>query len=257
MNQVVIGIIIAFIFIGLILFFCVILIRLYFNKIKKYTELLHQKDLDFQKAITQTVIETQEQILNNISQDLHDDAGQQLTYINFQIENIKLDSPELQKTLEPLSQSVTNLSQSIRSISHALNGQLLLQQDVIKAIAAEIKRLQKNTKIDIAYSFEEIEVKKFDDNEKIIIYRIFQECISNIFKHAKASKMSILITTSPDFKMIIADNGKGFDFADKKSKLSLGLLNMINRANSIDYILAVESQIGSSTKITLSENKRI
>ncbi|GGF18071.1 sensor histidine kinase [Flavobacterium limi] len=257
MNQVVIGIIIAFIFIGLILFFCVILIRLYFNKIKKYTELLHQKDLDFQKGITQTVIETQEQVLNNISQDLHDDAGQQLTYINFQIENIKLDSPELQKTLEPLSQSVTNLSKSIRSISHALNGQLLLQQDVIKAIAAEIKRLQKNTKIDIIYSFEEIEIKKFDDNEKIIIYRIFQECINNIFKHAKASKMSISITTSPDFKMMIADNGKGFDFTDKKSKLSLGLLNMINRANSIDYILAVESQIGSGTKITLSENKRI
>lgn len=257
MNQVVIGIIIAFIFIGLILFFCVILIRLYFNKIKKYTELLHQKDLDFQKGITQTVIETQEQILNNISQDLHDDAGQQLTYINFQIENIRLDSPELQKTLEPLSQSVTNLSKSIRSISHALNGQLLLQQDVIKAIAAEIKRLQKNTKIDIVYSFEEIQVKKFDDNEKIIIYRIFQECINNIFKHAKASKMSILITTSPDFKMIIADNGKGFDFADKKSKLSLGLLNIINRANSIDYILAVESHVGSGTKITLGENKRI
>jgi signal transduction histidine kinase len=255
MNQVVLGIIIAFIFIGLILFFCVILIRLYFNKIKKYTELLHQKDLDFQKAITQTVIETQEQILNNISQDLHDDAGQQLTYINFQIENMKLDSPELQKTLEPLSQSVANLSESIRSISHALNGQLLLQQDVIKAIATEIKRLQKNNKIDIAYSFEEIAIKKFDANEKIIIYRIFQECISNIFKHAKASKISVFITTSPHFKMIIADNGKGFDATDKKNKLSLGLLNMTNRANSIAYHLDIKTQLGSGTEITLSENK--
>lgn len=257
MNQVVLGIIIAFIFIGLILFFCVIIIRLYFNKIKKYTELLHQKDLDFQKAITQTVIETQEQVLNNISQDLHDDAGQQLTYINFQIENMKLDSPELGEILEPVSQSLGNLSQSIRSISYALNSQLLLQQDVIKAIATEIKRLQKNAKIDIVYSFKEIEMKKFDDNEKIIIYRIFQECINNIFKHAKASKMSIFITTSPDFKMIIADNGKGFDPTDKKGKLSLGLINMISRANSIAYHLAVESQVGSGTEITLSENKRI
>lgn len=257
MNQVVLGIIIAFIFIGLILFFCVILIRLYFNKIKKYTELLHEKDLNFQKAITQTVIETQEQVLNNISQDLHDDAGQQLTYINFQIENMKLDSPELEKILEPLSQSLGNLSKSIRSISHALNSQLLLQQDVIKAIATEIKRLQKNNKIDIVYSFEEIEVKKFDDNEKIIIYRIFQECINNIFKHAKASKMSVFITTIPHFKMIIADNGKGFNSADKKDKLSLGLINMVNRADSIAYHLAIESQMGSGTEITLSENKRI
>jgi len=254
MNQVVIGIIIAFLFIGLILFFCVILIRLYFDKIKKYTEMLHEKDLNFQKAITQTVIETQEQVLNNISQDLHDDAGQQLTYINFQIENMKLDSPELEEILEPISQSLGNLSQSIRSISHALNSQLLLQQDVIKAIITEIKRLQKNDKIDIVYSFEEIEVKKFNDNEKIIIYRIFQECINNVFRHAKASKISISITTSPNFKMIIADNGKGFDFTEKQGKLSLGLDNMANRADNIAYHLAVKSHIGSGTEITLSEN---
>ena len=257
MNQVVLGIIIAFIFIGLILFFCVILIRLYFNKIKKYTELLHEKDLNFQKAITQTVIETQEQVLNNISQDLHDDAGQQLTYINFQIENMKLDSPELEKILEPVSKSLGKLSESIRRISYALNSQLLLQQDVIKAILTEIKRLKKNNKIDIVYSIKEILVKKFDDNEKIIIYRIFQECISNIFKHAKAYKMSIKITTNPHFKMIITDNGKGFDPVDKKSKLSLGLTNMTTRANSIGYNLTVESQLGSGTKITLSENKKI
>lgn len=254
MNQVVIGIIIAFLFIGLILFFCVILIRLYFDKIKKYTEMLHEKDLNFQKAITQTVIETQEQVLNNISQDLHDDAGQQLTYINFQIENMKLDSPELEEILEPISQSLGNLSQSIRSISHALNSQLLLQQDVIKAIITEIKRLQKNDKIEIVYSFEEIEVKKFNDNEKIIIYRIFQECINNVFRHAKASKISISITTSPNFKMIIADNGKGFDSAEKQGKLSLGLNNMANRADNIDYHLAVKSHIGSGTEITPSEN---
>jgi len=257
MNQIVLGIIIAFIFIGLILFFCVILIRLYFNKIRKYTELLHEKDLDFQKAITQTVIETQEQVLNNISEDLHDDAGQQLTYINFQIENMKLDSPELEKILDPVSQSLGNLSKSIRSISHALNSQLLLQQDVIKAIIIEIERLQKNNKIEIIYSFEEIAVKKFSDNEKIIIYRIFQECISNILKHAKASKMNVSITTKPHFKMIITDNGKGFNSTDKKDQLSLGLTNMANRANSIAYHLAIESEVGSGTTITLSENKRI
>ncbi|QOG01181.1 sensor histidine kinase [Flavobacterium sp. MDT1-60] len=257
MNQVVLGIIIAFIFIGLILFFCVILIRLYFNKIKKYTELLHEKDLNFQKAITQTVIETQEQVLNNISQDLHDDAGQQLTYINFQIENMKLDSPELGEILEPVSQSLGNLSKSIRSISHALNTQLLLQQDVIKAIATEIKRLKKNSKIEIIYSFEEIKVKKFDDNEKIIIYRIFQECINNIFKHAKANKINIYITTTPHFKMIIADNGKGFDSDDKKNRLSFGLINMAKRADSMSYHFTVKSMLGSGTEITLSENKRI
>lgn len=255
MNQVVLGIIIGFVFIGLILFFCVILIRLYFNKIKKYSQLLYQRDLAFQKTITQTVIETQEQVLNNISQDLHDDAGQQLTYINFQIENMKLDSPELEKKLEPVSQSLGHLSKSIRSISHALSGQLLLQQDLIKAIAAEIERLQKNNKIAITYSFEEVSVKKFGTNEKIIIYRIFQECLNNIFKHSKATKINISITTNPYFKMIVTDNGKGFKTADIINGSSLGLNNMTARAKSITYYLSVNSEPGSGTEIKLSENK--
>ncbi|MNY63429.1 hypothetical protein D3C86_2003860 [compost metagenome] len=68
--------------------------------------------------------------------------------------------------------------------------------------------------------------------------------------------MSINITTNPHFEMTITDNGKGFDPADKKSKLSLGLANMSGRASSITYDLAVESQAGSGTKIILSENKK-
>jgi len=106
MDKIVYGIVIGFLFIGTMLFFCVILIRLYFKKIKKYTRLLYQKDLDFQKDLTTTIIETQEQVLENISKDLHDDTGQQLTVINFQLENLKLDSPKRQEELAPLSDSI-------------------------------------------------------------------------------------------------------------------------------------------------------
>jgi signal transduction histidine kinase len=249
------GIIIVVIFISLIVLFCLLLVRLYINKVRNYTKVIYENELEFQKTLTSTVIETQEQVLNDISQDLHDDVGQQLTYINFQIENLKLDSALLQKALEPVSQSVGNLANSIRYISHSLNNQFLLQQDLIKAIATEMKRLQKNNKIEIVYSFEELAVKKFDANEKIIIYRIFQECINNSFKHAKATKMSVSIITKPAFEMIIEDNGKGFDASGKKSKSSLGILNMTNRANSIDYCLNIESQIGTRTRVILTETK--
>ncbi|WP_162127736.1 sensor histidine kinase [Flavobacterium phycosphaerae] len=250
--RIAIGIVIGLLFICLAVLFCVLLIKLYIKKIKEY----NAKEVAFQKTVSQTIIETQEQVLQNISQDLHDDAGQQLTYINFQLENLKLDSPELKNTLEPLSQSVNQLSQTIRGISHGLNNQLVMQQDVIKAIAAEVKRLQKNTKTSLSYSFEELGKKEFTVNEKIFIYRIFQECMNNCFKHAKASEIKISISIRPQFEMKIEDNGQGFNQDKTAVKTSLGLTNMKARAQSINYQLVLTSNPGLGTTITLTENTK-
>jgi len=254
-THIAIGIAVLFLLFCLITFFCILFGLLYFKKIKSYTQQLYQKDLDFQKAITKTIIETQEQALNNISQDLHDDACQQVGSINFQLEHLKLDSPELAKSLEPVSKSLNQLLQSIRGISHSLNNQVILQKDLIKVIGAEIKRLKKNKKMAISFTFEEFARKAFTDNEKIFIYRIFQECVNNCLKHSKCNKMSIHIRTTPEFEMAFTDNGVGFDPQAGPSKPSLGLASMKTRAADIKYTLMIDSQKGEGTRITLSENK--
>jgi signal transduction histidine kinase len=252
MYNVAVGIVITLLFVCLVVIFCAIIIKLYIKKIKEH----NQKELNFQKELNTTIIETQEQVLNNISQDLHDDAGQQLTYINFQLENLKLDRPELNNQLEPLSQSVGNLSQSIRTISHSLNNQLLMQQDIIKAITTEVERLQKYPKINFILQVEEPNLKVFTTNEKIVIYRIFQEIINNTLKHAKATEVKISITASDYFSLTIQDNGKGFDSTQPSNTQSLGLFNMKNRASILDYELSIQSTPGEGTRICLSENKK-
>lgn len=253
-ERVAIGIIIGLFFISLVILFCVLIVKLYINKVKNYTQLIYQKDIDFQKALNQTILETQEQVLNNIAQDLHDDVGQQLTYINFQLENLKLDNTELNPTLEPLSRSVGQVSHSIRSISHSLSNQLLVQQDIIKAIANEVKRLQENTKIRIKSSIANTAGKEYTINEKIVVYRIFQEITNNCLKHAKASEIIVSITTQPHFKMTVQDNGKGFDYNQIKNHAgALGIHNMSNRANIINYDLTINTAIGEGTTIILSE----
>ena len=257
-NNVAFGIIIITIFISLIALFIVLFVKLHINKIKDYTKVIYEKDLEFQKVLNTTIIETQEQVLNNISQDLHDDAGQQLTYINFQIENLKLDSPELQAVLDPVSNSVSNLSKSIRSISHALNNQLLTQQDLLKVISAEVERMRKNNPIAITLNIGENIKKVFGTNEKIVIYRIFQEMFNNILKHSKATEITIELRTKPWFEMIISDNGKGFDYEEiKNNNNTLGLSNMINRAKVIDYTIDIQSVRDKGTTITLSEKNSL
>lgn len=254
LNNIAFGIIIGLLFTSLIVLFCVLLVKLYIHKIKNYTKVIYEKDLAFQKALNSSIIETQEQVLNNISQDLHDDAGQQLTAINFQLENLKLDSLALQTALEPISDSVYKLSQSIRSISHSLNNQLLTKQDLFRAIASEVERLQKNSRIAIDLTLPEQAKKIFDPNEKIVIYRIFQEMLNNILKHAKATSIRIDLKTVPQFEMVIRDNGKGFDYDKiKNSTASLGLANMMERATFIGYAIEIQSTAEKGTIVTLLE----
>jgi signal transduction histidine kinase len=256
LNNFAFGIAIGLILMSLIVLFCVLLVKLYIHKIKNYTKVIYEKDLNFQKTLNSTIIETQEQVLNNISQDLHDDAGQQLTAINFQLENLKLDLPKMNAVLEPISESVSNLAKSIRSISHSLNNQLLTRQDLFKAISAEVERLQKNIPITITVQLEQDNRKVFTSNEKIVIYRIFQEIINNILKHAKATEVTIVLKANPDFKMTVQDNGKGFDYeATRSNHNTIGLQNMIHRADIIGYQIEVASAPGKGTTITLLENK--
>jgi len=256
LNNLAFGIAIGLILMSLIVLFCALIIKLYIQKINNYTKVIYEKDLNFQKTLNSTIIETQEQVLNNISQDLHDDAGQQLTAINFQLENIKLDLPEMNKALAPISESVSNLAKSIRSISHSLNNQLLTRQDLFKAISAEAERLQKNIPIAITVTLDDDSRKTFTANEKIVIYRIFQEIINNILKHAKATTVTIELKAIPNFKMTVQDNGKGFDYQQvKNSQNTIGLQNMMHRAEIIGYRIDVTSTPGAGTIITLSENK--
>lgn len=244
------GILIGMLFITLVMAFCIVLIRLYFEKIRKYTAQLYQKDLDLQKALTQTVIETQEQVLQNISQDLHDDAGQQLTYINFQIEALRLDSVQSNATLEPLSEAVKKLSESIRNLSHSLSNQLLMSNDLMKAIASESERLNKTGRIAVSFDMPLNFDKVFDSNEKTVLYRIFQEAMNNILKHSKATFVKISMADDP-FEMVISDDGKGFDAPDASG---LGVTNMKQRAASVGYGINISSVPGTGTIIRLHQN---
>lgn len=252
-KNIALGIIISLLFISLIVLFCVVLIKLYIQKIKKYNAQIYENEINFQKTLNQSIIETQEQLLNSISQDLHDDAGQQLTVINFQLENLKLDFPQCQDDLNPVSQSVTKLSESLRGISHALNTNWLEKNGLIDAIHNEVIRINKNKSIAVHLT-RNAENKSFSGDEQIVLFRIFQETINNIIKHAKARNIEIKMEANPLFKIKITDDGIGFDLNKlKESTNSIGIQNCINRANLIHYDFIMESKINHGTTITLQE----
>jgi signal transduction histidine kinase len=255
MRDIALGIIIVLFIIILIVLFCVILIKLYIQKIKKYNQIIYQKEIDHQISLNQTILETQEQTLQHISKELHDDAGQQITYINFQLENFKHDYPNFSENINLVSNSVTSLSKSIRQLSHSLNNQILSQQDVIKAIEIETERLNANKNLKIQFNNKLNKAVLFSTHEKLVIYRVFQESLNNIFKHANATQIHIELNSDSTFTLKIADNGKGFEVEKElKNSKSNGLQNIISRANIINYNLKIESKINNGSILTIFKN---
>lgn len=253
-GNIAFGIIIGLLFVGILILFCILMIKLYIRKIQGYTRVIYEKDLAFQRALTETIMETQEHVLNDISQELHDDAGQQITYINFLIENLKLDAVNTTLPLEELSQAVSNLSGSVRRISHSLSGQQLIQQNIVHAIEAETIRLNQLNSLTVSFYTDNFDTKNLGSNKQIVIFRIFQETINNILKHSGATAIRISIQTHPRFSLIVTDNGKGFDYLTvKQTAKGMGLRNLESRADLVGFNVAIHSAEGDGTTINLTE----
>lgn len=247
LSNIAIGILISLLLVSVVILFCAIVIRLYLRKIQAARE----RELSFQKALNAAITETQEELLNTISGELHDDAGQQLTYINFLLENCKLEHPQLKGTLDTVSASVRNLADTIRSISHSLNNQPVMQQDIARSIETEVVRLQRLRSVTVDFEKPEPVEANFSANQKIMLYRIFQEIINNALKHSQADKITVRLTWNPRFCLSVTDNGRGFAYHEGATPLGIGFKNIFARAEIINIGVEVTSSPDKGTSVRL------
>lgn len=253
MHNIVFGIFIAFLIICLVGLFCVILVKIYISKIKKYNEIIYQKEVNQQKAINQTIIETQENTLNALAGELHDDVGQQLTCINFQLENLKLIKPYLEEDIAPITKSLFDLDSSIRSLSHSIKDQKIKHHNLIDSIKKEIEKINKLNVMSCKLHIQPEFTYTFSTNERIVLFRIFQETLNNALKHSKAKTFSIIIEDSPTLNVTFEDDGVGFSLEKVLLKDTSGMENIKNRAELIDYSCDVRSKESKGTIIKLSK----
>ncbi len=256
MFNIAIGIVSGLLFVCLIVLFSTVLIKSYSKRVQKQTQLMFQKDLDYQKAVNSAIVETQEQVLKNIALELHDDVGQQLTSLNYQIEFMLLDASQNKDKLQAVSEAVKTVSTTVRSLSHSMTHQLFSKQDLLTAISLEVKRLQEFQKCTLLLELQEQAVRTFTTNEKIFIYRIFQESLNNVFKHAQADLVTISIKTSPYFEMTISDDGIGFDSAAAMTKaVTFGIQSMKERAAFLNLRFELRAAPNKGTTVHISEQQ--
>jgi two-component system NarL family sensor kinase len=212
-----------------------------------------QEQLALENALLkeQTHSKIQEQRLE-ISRDLHDTLGAQLTFINSILESLKNASSKLDETLNSkvnlLSDFSANSISELRNTLWVLNAKEIYLEDLKSKILNFISQAS-NAKEDLNFNFNFDVVDNLNLNSKqaVNLFRAIQEIINNAIKYAQAEEIKIDIQQHQKHLSIkIADDGVGFDIEKEKNK-SYGLANIESRIRSINAQIQLESKLNQGT----------
>lgn len=209
---------------------------------RKMAEKLMEEQQRHERQVTEEVIVAQEKEREEIGHELHDNVNQVLTTVKLYLE-LALHSPEAREELISKSmQLVMKSINEIRSLSHDLSAPTLGTRSLIDSIYALIETVSNSTGIKILFDHSSCYASLVMD-QKLAIYRITQEQLNNIVKHARASTVSIILSqTDKQTMLIIKDNGKGFNTFEKRN--GIGLNNIISRAKVFNGNVDIESAPG-------------
>jgi two-component system, NarL family, sensor kinase len=246
-NMVIISVlIIALLIITLISLF-------YYNKRKKQ-ELQSAAELTSQKLVYEKrMIESEENERRRIAQDLHDNMGAHTTSILAQIDHLThTENTRIDSKLIDLRDDAENIMALLRETIWILKMKTISINNFYELIKSYAdKQLQKNSRIATVYNIAITTEKQLTPTITLNLYRIIQESIQNIMKHAQATEVHISIKDVPVLCIEISDNGKGFE-QNKLNRMS-GLDNMQHRATEISFQLEISSTLNTNTTITIQE----
>ena len=196
-------------------------------------------------------LEIQEDTFNYISREIHDNINLGLTLAKLHLNTIVTADINTGKKISDITALLTDAIEDLRNLSHAFNGDVIQSQGLLTALQFEVGRLEKLGIYKIIYEVTG-ETSFLDAKKELIIFRIIQESITNILKHANATTISISINYGSDsLTVIIKDNGKGINFETTGQKGN-GLPNMHLRAKSIGGIFNITSLPQEGTQSTIN-----
>ncbi len=215
-----------------------------------------QMIFDHQNNVLRTKIEEQENTMDQISKELHDNIKSVLGFAQMSMYNIAdmATNQEQAVLIEKTNGIISQVIDELHNISHSLNSNFVKNIGLADTISKELEniRLSKNIVCNIVVKGDPVTLSS---EKELHIFRIAQEAIQNSIKHAKPTNINFVLNYNKDlFSMTISDNGIGFDKNRVYAMNGLGFLNMFQRARYIHGSLEVDSTPMKGTSIVLSLN---
>jgi PAS domain S-box-containing protein len=210
------------------------------------------------RFLTSQLLSAQERERKRISMELHDELGQSLAVLKLQIRAIERglgdDQQDLREECMELLLYLDGVIDDIRRLSRDLSPAILEDLGLQSALKYLINAVSKHYTVSQAFEVEDLD-RLFPAEAQIIIYRIFQECLTNISKHAGATEVAVAVKEHNGLiSLMIEDNGAGFDpalvLARRAAGGGLGLPALNERARMLGGTLEILSQPGAGTRMT-------
>jgi signal transduction histidine kinase len=217
-----------------------------------YRQKLTQQELQQLKILTQTTIDNQEQERLQISKKLHDSISQHLITTRLYMEMAKEKaSGELLEMISHAHKNLTDVINEIRQLSQSLVPHTLADIGLIESIRDLCIVLSQTNSFQVEFHHHCLHEETIPENMKIMLFRMIQEQVNNIIRHADASEVNIKLQADAEQVILsINDNGRGFDLSQQNT--GMGLTNMLNRVSLFDGKTNIDSTPGKGCTVTIT-----
>jgi signal transduction histidine kinase len=196
------------------------------------------------------MIAGQEKERQKVANELHDDLGSLMATVKLHFDNVKVDQKD--PAMKNAQKLLDHAYQKIRGMAHAKNSGVMANKGLLSAVKNMAKTINATNALKVTVEDFGL-ADRMENSLELSIFRIIQELVANIIKHAKASKASIHFTQHEDkLNIIVEDNGQGFDIsAVKRLANGMGLGTIEKRIEHLEGSFTVDSVLGKGTSILI------
>jgi two-component system CheB/CheR fusion protein len=215
----------------------------------------HQKAEKARQQLQRRLVTAQEEERGRISRELHDEVGQQLSALMLSMKALESsdDSAEKSDKLRALRTAVEQVGREIHQLATQLRPVALDELGLARALGGLLDGWSTRTGIEVDFVSAGIEEARLPSQIETTIYRIVQEAMNNVFKHAAASSVSVSVERRGDYVVaIVEDDGSGFDPEapdNVEQQRRIGVAGMRERASIVGGELTIESSVGRGTTV--------
>jgi len=238
----------------------IIVFLVYKNKKRKQALILQDKELkekeltaklkEQELASINAMIEGQEKERLRIANDLHDDLGGHMATIKMYFSSF--EDQDSKNLFDKTNTLIEEAYQKIRNIAHTKNSGVMAKQGLLKAVKDLARNISKSEQVKVKVHDNGLD-QRLENSLELTLFRIIQELIANVIKHANATEVDIHLSEDEGMlNIMVEDNGKGFDATQIiKNNKGMGLSSIDKRVESFDGKMIIESQPNSGTSVII------
>jgi signal transduction histidine kinase len=222
------------------------------QRLAEYRRQVQETDRDRRRLI-QRIVDSQEEERKHIARELHDQVGQSLMALLLWVQSDSRFRQSPASFCPQLEGKIRELADEIHRLTRGMRPSILDHYGLETALARYLDEISQKTSLEIDYqSNGPADAGRLPDRLEVSVYRVVQEAITNVVRHAKAHRVSVvLLRTRRDVTVLVEDDGCGFDPAALSGKTRLGLTGMRERATLFGGVCTVDSEPGRGTTIRI------